>query len=1104
VFFRRREAHLRGTPQISTTTAEPEVQLHRTSTLPGQEDYYQVAASEDRFPDWTVAYAVKGWSVMLLISLIKIIVTHFLDHYATVCHTLCHERLGARTMDMMRYVRGVVISGIVLLSAANSASALDPNLRITQYRHTAWRLQEGAFASAPNAIAQTADGYIWIGTSSGLVRYDGVHFSPWSPPEARSLSGAIVYSLRASSDGSLWIGTSEGLTSWKNGQIQEHVRGRINSILEDRTGRIWVTRSRVPDSDGGLCQVRGEHPGCIGGDDRMQLPNAVPLSEDPQGNLWIGNSNQLMRWHDGSFKTYFRKELDSSRGLEGINDIAVAGDGSVWVARAMKDFGLFRIVHDVAEKAVLPGNAQGRAVTLFIDREGSLWMGTSDAGVYRLAAGRLDHFGSENGLSGSAVNNFFEDREGDLWVATSKGLDRFADNRVVTFSANEGLSGDLVQSVLATEDGGVWVGNKGGLDVLRGNDVKSIQIPGKRVTALWQDHAKRLWVGVDNELTIYDRGQFRKISRPDGSPLGGVVAMTEDRDQNLWVSVTGRDRKLFRIHDLRVEDDFPAAPFTRLLASDPTGGIWLAPNRNLGHYRNGKLELIPVQEKKSAIQGLTVDADGSVWASTLSGLTHWENGRMDTLTAKNGLPCDGVFSSIRDNNATLWLYSQCGFVGIPDSELRRWWQQPNRTIKFQVLDVFDGALPAPSTFQPAVAKSPDGRLWFANDAVLQTIDAGGLRKNGMAPPVYIEQVSADRKDYAIGGLVRFPAGSRDIEISYTALSFSIPEKIRFRYKLEGRDQKWQDAGTRREVFYSDLAPDRYRFRVMASNSDGVWNEAGAAFDFSIAPAYYQTAWFRASLAAVFAAVLWGLYRLRLYQVAREFSAQTGERARIARDLHDTLLQSFHASLIQMQTARNIFSRRPEEAVKTLDHAIGSAEQAIDEGRRTIQDLRTTVAPLSNLEYLLTAAAQELAEAPDSNGAQPEFRVTVEGARRILAPAIQDEVYQISREVLRNAFRHAHASRIEAEIRYDKRNLRLRIRDDGRGIERHVLEEGARAGHWGLTGIRERAKRIGGQFDIWSEAGAGTEIELTVPASRAYARPQAPRRFGFFRKKTDIV
>jgi signal transduction histidine kinase len=610
---------------------------------------------------------------------------------------------------------------------------------------------------------------------------------------------------------------------------------------------------------------------------------------------------------------------------------------------------------------------------------------------------------------------------------------------------------------------------------------------------------------VDNKLTIYDRGRFREINRHDGSPLGIPMAITEDREQNVWVSVTGRDLKLFRIRDLRVEEEFTHTGAPRALAADPGGGIWMASSTgNLGRYRSGKFETILLQNSATRSPGLTVDPDGSAWASTPSGLTHWKDGRMETLTSRNGLPCDGIFSTIRDNNATLWLYSQCGLIGISDSELRQWWQQPNLMIKIRVLDALDGTMPGLNTFQPAVSKSPDGRLWFANDAVLQTINPGGLGKNGIAPPVYVEDVHADRKDYVIGGLISFPARSRDIEIGYSALSFSIPEKIRFRYKLDGRDQEWQDAGTRREVFYSDLDPGRYRFHVMASNNDGVWNEAGDTLEFSIAATFYQTNWFRASLAAVFVTILWGLYRLRLYQLAREFSAQIGERVRIARDLHDTLLQSFQASVIQMQTARNIFPRRPEEAIQTLDNAIGSAEQAIDEGRSTIQDLRTAPAPHSELECLLTIAGQELANTQNSNGTQPVFGVSVNGTRRILSSILQDEVYRIGREALRNAFHHARASHIEIEIIYDNRDLRLRIRDDGKGIDRNILQEGARAGHWGLPGIRERAKRIGARFDIWSEARAGTEIELTVPASRAYAKPRAHQRFGLFRKRTDVV
>jgi signal transduction histidine kinase len=295
--------------------------------------------------------------------------------------------------------------------------------------------------------------------------------------------------------------------------------------------------------------------------------------------------------------------------------------------------------------------------------------------------------------------------------------------------------------------------------------------------------------------------------------------------------------------------------------------------------------------------------------------------------------------------------------------------------------------------------------------------------------------------------------------------------------------------------------------VTAANKSGVWNEAGATLEFSVAPAWFQTDWFYASSVLAGLLIAWTIYWTRMRQVARSLSARfderLSERTRIARDLHDTLLQSFQASLIQMQRARNHLSRSPEEAVRTLDNAIGSTEQAIVEGRDAIQDLRLTVTPQRDLEHLMTVAGRELAKAQDANGTPPVFRVTVEGPHRSLSPILQDEVYRIGREVLRNAFRHSQASHIEAEIRYDKRKLRLRIRDDGKGIDQKIMAEGERAGHWGLPGARERATRIGARLDFWSEAGAGTEVELTVPASMAYAKPQAQRRFGFFRKK-DVL
>jgi signal transduction histidine kinase len=338
---------------------------------------------------------------------------------------------------------------------------------------------------------------------------------------------------------------------------------------------------------------------------------------------------------------------------------------------------------------------------------------------------------------------------------------------------------------------------------------------------------------------------------------------------------------------------------------------------------------------------------------------------------------------------------------------------------------------------------------------------------------------------------------RYLAIDYTALSFVAPEKVRFRYKLEGHDRDWTDADTRRQAFYNDLEPRQYRFRVIASNNSGVWNDAGTSLDFSIAPAYYQTIWFHVLIGAVVLSMLWGLYRFRIHQIAREFNAhldgRVDERLRVARDLHDTLLQTFQAALFEFQTARNLFSKGRQEAVPTLDSAMRTAQTAIVEGRDAIQDLRRE-APQSDLEHLLRAAGQEIAGCQIPNDNRPIFRVTVEGRHQALSAVLQDELYKIGHELLRNAFRHASASRIEVEIRYSDRLFRLRIRDDGKGMDRKVLKEGALPGHWGLPGIRERAKGIGARLTLWTEAGAGTEAELMVPARIAYAKSRARRRF----------
>jgi signal transduction histidine kinase len=307
----------------------------------------------------------------------------------------------------------------------------------------------------------------------------------------------------------------------------------------------------------------------------------------------------------------------------------------------------------------------------------------------------------------------------------------------------------------------------------------------------------------------------------------------------------------------------------------------------------------------------------------------------------------------------------------------------------------------------------------------------------------------------------------------------------------------------RQAQYTNLPPGHYRFRVTASNNSGVWNDKGDVLDFSIAPAYYQTNWFRAVCATVFLALLWAAYEFRIRQLQREFNmtseARLNERMRIARELHDTLLQSFQGLMISFQAARNLLPGRTEDAVRTLDKAIRAGDDAIAEGRDAIQDLRASPAVESNLEHLLTAAGKELARSSSVEGEPPAFQVTVEGARQPLSPLLQDEVYRIAREILRNAFHHAHASRIELEIAYAPQFFRLRIRDNGKGIDPTVLQAGVRKGHWGLPGVRERAKRIGARLRLWSEPGAGTEAELTVPAGIAYQTMHRRARLRLFRR-----
>jgi len=462
---------------------------------------------------------------------------------------------------------------------------------------------------------------------------------------------------------------------------------------------------------------------------------------------------------------------------------------------------------------------------------------------------------------------------------------------------------------------------------------------------------------------------------------------------------------------------------------------------------------------------------------------------------------------MEDDDHSVWLHLGCGLVRVARSDIDAWAatvdsggtrtdKNPQGTVPPSIRAVvFDSSEGITTTayaagYRPMVAKSSDGKLWFMGLEGASVLNPRHIPFNKLPPPVHIEQIIADRRTYYAtpdsNGQVNLPPLIRDLQIDYTALSLVVPEKVLFRYKLEGWDRDWQDVGTRRQAFFSNLPPRNYRFRVMACNNSGVWNEAGASLDFFVAPAYYQTNWFRLSCVAAFLAALWGLYQFRLRQLAREFNMRLDERVtertRIARELHDTLLQNVQGLILKIHAiGKRIPMADParQEIEKTLDFA----DQVLAEGRDRVRNLRTSTIGFGQLPK----AFQQLVEEAAPNRSST-FKTVVEGTVLELHPIIREETYSIGREALINALTHSDAHNIEAEIIYDSREFRLRIRDDGRGIDPAVLEKGGRDDHWGLQGMRERAKRIGGRLDLWSRPGSGTEIELTVPASTAYRSP----------------
>jgi ligand-binding sensor domain-containing protein/signal transduction histidine kinase len=1004
----------------------------------------------------------------------------------------------------------------MLLASRPCALALNPSLEINQYAHSAWKISEGFTRGVIHDVTQTPDGYLWLGTESGMVRFDGVQRVPWTPPGGEQLASSNIRSLLVTRDGTLWIGTAKGLASWSSGRLIRYAEldnGHIGSLVEDREGSVWAAALNPDSRTGKLCEIRKGAVQCSGPDDSMGRVYAL---YEHQGDLWAGTATAIWRWKPGPPRVYPIAGQSPPIQMQ-TQDLSEGDNGALWIATYG---GLLQLVDGRVEAYRLPIGGQVKARKLFRDRDGGLWIATYGQGLFHLHQGRIDAYTSADGLSGDSVSRLFEDREGNIWAATNDGLDRFREFAIPTISSRQGLSG-TVGSVLPTRDGSVWIGTTEGLSRWRNGQITTYRtrslrplarpaqqpaareitdegLPSDYIQSIFQDERERIWVATAGGVAYFEDGRFTRVSSPPG---GLAHAIVEEGAGNLWIN----DQRLglLRLLDGRVVEQIPwtqlGNDYASTLAADPLrGGLWLGfLQGGLAYFKDGRIRARHTTADRlgeGRVNRIRFDRDGALWASTEGGLSRLKEGRIATMTSRNGLPCDAAHWSIEDDAGSLWIKMACGLVNITRSELDAWTAEPDRTVKVTVFDSSDGArsFAIAGGFSPRVAKAADGKLWFEVVYGVSVIDPLHLPLNKVPPPVQIEQITANRQAYPLtsdrNGRLRLPPLIRDLEIDYTALSLAAPEKVRFRYKLEGQDPDWKETGDRKAI-YGNLRPRTYRFRVMACNNNGVWNEAGASFDFSIDPAYYQATWFRVSCGAAFLALLGAIYWWRLRQVEERFAlrleGRVHERTRIARELHDTLLQSFQGVLMKFSAGVSMIRDRPAEAEAMLDTAVEQARTAITEGRDAVQGLRRSTVEMNSLAEAIGSVGEGLA-----GPSGPAFHVHVDGDSRDLEPLVRDEVHRVTCEAVRNAFRHAEAQRIDVELRYDRRQFRLRVRDDGKGIDQAVLNSSGREGHFGLPGMQERARVVGGKLAVFSRPGAGTEVELTIPASFAYKKAAA--------------
>jgi ligand-binding sensor domain-containing protein/two-component sensor histidine kinase len=964
---------------------------------------------------------------------------------------------------------GLFAALTLLLSTIASA---EPSV-FNQYTLTSWTDEDGLFGGWIVGIAQDERGYIWVGTVSGLLTFDGLRFERFQPREGDLLPQRSVSSVVASRDGSVWVGFSGsgGVCRIRDGRVVDYGAdeglgdGRVTALVEDADG---VMLAATADGLFRLFEGRWQ---AITATQGLPAGPVHSLFRDHAGAIWASTNSAVFR--RGRLDDGFRVVTEIPYRALSLSE---APAGTMWASDPDSGYG---VLPHHASAAPEGASRPGRGYRLLHDHRGHLWVATLGQGLWFVpAAGQAPQVvGIHNGLSNDTVRTLFEDRNGDVWAGTTVGLHRFARRRVTPITDL-----DVVSAVEPDPQGGVWVGTAVGLVRLTDTGRRHYGVvdglPNPQVRALHRDRSGTLWVATEGGLaTVSDGGVLTSPPLRHGVWPSGIMAIAMAPNGELWLCTQDG---VFRWSDgdltpLAVPGDVRPSDS---VFTDSQGRLWVVlQGGGIGMMdRAGTFRVLrPGDRFHRSELAIYEDRAGSVWFGAGGRLTRFKDGVLSAITPAHGLPAETIRAIVGDDQDHLWIGTSGGILRLAASEFDRVLADPANRLDYRAYNSSDGLAGAPvRAGYPNSARTTDGRLWFVTGNGLTMLDPRQLSATRPAPPVRIERLSAGGRSFEPDGRVTLGPGTGALQIEYTALEYFSPRQVQFRYRLEGFDDAWTDVGSRRIVSFTNLPPRQYRFRVIARSSEGVWNDHGAVLDFSIAPTFYQTRAFYGLCVVAALGLVVGGWRLRLRQVKRQFGLVLTERARMAREIHDTLLQSLAGLELQVDAMSTQIDSSPGGVKQHLERVRRQIQSDVTEARQSIWDLRS-----SRLESRdLAGALQQLGDAVTA-ASNLRFEFIVSGRPVRCAPKVEEHLLRVGREAVSNAVRHAQARVIRLELLYSDDEITLKVSDDGRGFDPQEAVHPTGA-HWGMATMHERAQAIGGRLRLVSHPGGGTNLEMVAP------------------------